>query len=362
MDTETDFELVQKQAAQALATAPAAQALRGLLEQRGRFDERIWQLARESGWLGVGVAETDGGLGMGLAERCALAEELGRNLASAPVTITSCVIAAVARFGSREQRARWLRAAVEAALIGTLACFETADGGIPTIPAVVWRNGRLYGAKVAVCAGLFASLALVPSQDEHGRAFVALADLTAAGVSRVPVDTLDNSRGYADLIFDGLRAEPLAGSAVLDSILAELALMTAFEQIGGAQRCLDRSRDFALERRAFGQPIGAFQAIKHGLADLYVLIQLARGAAFAALRAAGTADSVPSAAAARLAATRAYDQAAQESIQIHGGLGCAFEADHHLHYRRARCLGLEWGGPPFWRESLVREALQENAP
>jgi alkylation response protein AidB-like acyl-CoA dehydrogenase len=144
-------------------------------------------------------------------------------------------------------------------------------------------------------------------------------------------------------------------------MLAELALMTAFEQIGGAQSCLERSRDFALERRAFGQPIGAFQAIKHGLADMYALIQLARGAAFAALRAAGTADSIPSAAAARLAATRAYDQAAQESIQIHGGQGCAFEADHHLHYRRARCLGLEWGGPPVWRECLLREALQENA-
>jgi alkylation response protein AidB-like acyl-CoA dehydrogenase len=361
VDTENDFELVRGQAAAALATVPASVALRGLLEQRGRFDGRIWQLARESGWFGVGVAESDGGLGMGLAERCALAEELGRHLASAPITITSCVIAAVARFGSDEQRTRWLPEALHAGSIGTLACFESADGGIPTEPAVAWRDGRLYGSKVAVCGGLFASSALVPSRDEHGHRVVVLADLRAAGVEKIALDTLDNSRGYGNLIFDGLRAEPLAGTRVLDSALAELALMTAFEQIGGAQRCLDQARDFALERRAFGQPIGAFQSIKHGLADLYVLIQLARGAAFAAVRAAGTADSFSSAAAARLAATRAYDQAAQESIQIHGGQGCAFEADHHLHYRRARCLALEWGGPPVWRERLLSEALQGHA-
>jgi alkylation response protein AidB-like acyl-CoA dehydrogenase len=358
VNTESDFELVQKQAAVALATVPAAQNLRGLLQQRGSFDQRIWRLARESGWFGVGLPEAYGGIGMGLAERCALAEELGRSLASAPVTVTSCTIAAVVRFGSQEQRDRLLPMAAQGDVIGTLACFEAGDGGIPTLPELLWRNGRLYGAKVGVGGGAFASFALVPARDERGRVLVALADLQGAGLARAPVDSLDNSRGYANLIFDGLLAEPLAGNDVLDCVLAELSLMTAFEQLGGAQACLYQSRDFALERRAFGQPIGAFQAIKHGLADLYVLIQVARGAAFAALRAEPS-DAISAAAAARLAATRAYDHAAQESIQIHGGLGCAFEAAHHLHYRRARCLALEWAGPPYWRERLVREALQE---
>jgi acyl-CoA dehydrogenase len=360
VNTESDFELVQKQAAAALATVPAAQNLRGLLQQRGSFDQRIWQLAQESGWLGIGLPEAYGGIDLGLVERCALAEELGRSLASAPLTMTSCTLAAVVRFGSHEQKARWLPSAAQGGTIGTLACFESGDGGIPALPEMQWRNGRLYGAKVDVCGGAFASVALVPARDERGGVMVALADLHGAGLARAPLDTLDNSRGYANLLFNGLPAEMLAGDAVLDWVLAQLSLMTAFEQIGGAQACLERARDFALERRAFGQPIGAFQAIKHGLADLYVLIQLARGAAFAALRA-EVADAISSAAAARLAATHAYDQAAQESIQVHGGLGCAFEADHHLHYRRARCLALEWGAPPYWRERLLCEALQETS-
>lgn len=358
MDTESDFELVGKQAAAALATVPTIEALYGLLEQRGVFDQRVWSVARSSGWFSVGLPEAYGGIGMGLSERCALAEELGRRLGSAPFTASSCMIAAVLRSGSKEQQARLLPLAAQGDVIGTLACFERSEGGIPRRPQVRMSGGRLHGVKVAVCGGAFAHFALVPARDDRGRAVVALVDLRTPAVARMPGDSLDNSRGYVDLAFDGAPAEKIAADDVLDPVLAELALMTAFEQIGGAQACLDQARDFALERRAFGQPIGAFQAIKHGLADLYVLIQLARGAAFAALRDA-PGDRIAAAAAARLAATRAYDHAAQESIQVHGGLGCAFEAAHHLHYRRARCLALEWGGPQYWRERLLHEVLQE---
>lgn len=358
--TESDFELVQKQAIAALAKLATADTLRTLVERRGHFDQQLWLIARESGWFGVGMPETYGGLGMGLTERCALAEELGRSLGSIPYTVTSCSIAALVRFGSDMQKARWLSRAAEGGVIGTVACFEAGDGGVPAMPKLEWRDGRLFGAKVAVCAGAFAGFALIPARDERGRQLVTLADLTEGSVRRVTDDTLDNSRGYASLTFDGLPAEALEGGEALRHVLAELALMTAFEQIGGAQCCLDLARGFALERRAFGQQIGAFQSIKHGLADLYVLVQLARGAALAALRA-EPADRIASAAAARLAATRAYDQAAQESIQIHGALGCAFESVHHLHYRRARCLALEWAGPQYWRERLLAEVLPRRS-
>src|SRR5690606_34632591 len=115
------------------------------------------------------------------------------------------------------------------------------------------------------------------------------------------------------------------------------AIATAFEQVGGAQACLDMARDFALERKAFGQPIGRFQAIKSKLADIYIRTELARGCAIDALAAFDNQDPEwhSLAAAARVAATDAYEIGARESIQTHGAIGVTWEAMPHHHYRRS---------------------------
>jgi alkylation response protein AidB-like acyl-CoA dehydrogenase len=216
------------------------------------------------------------------------------------------------------------------------------------------------GRKSVVSAGAFAHYALVHVTVADGGQGVALADLGQAEVGREVLDTLDNSRGYADLTFDSAAATLLTGGDVLGALLDELALVTAFEQVGGAEACLFAARDYALQRRVFGQPIGAFQAIKHGLADLYVLVQIARGAAQSALQAPADEFSLASAAA-RVAGNRAYDTCAQDAIQFHGGVGVTWEAAQHLHYRRARCLSLEWGGEPHWRNLLLDQAIARGA-
>ena len=123
------------------------------------------------------------------------------------------------------------------------------------------------------------------------------------------------------------------------------------------------ARDYALQRHAFGRAIGSYQAIKHKLADCYVKLELARSNAYygAMMLAEDGADLPLAAAAARIAATEAYDFASKENIQTHGGIGFTWEADTQFHLRRARVMALSIGGPMAWKDKLVNRLEKKNA-
>ncbi|MEI9930330.1 MAG: acyl-CoA dehydrogenase family protein [Rhizomicrobium sp.] len=179
-----------------------------------------------------------------------------------------------------------------------------------------------------------------------------------------PLEGFDFVRPHANIRLDGATAVDLDiadADEALDRLLDQAAVACAFEQIGGAEACLWMARDYALQRSAFGRPIASYQALKHKLADLYVLVELARSNAFFAAWAMDhDASALPAAAAtARLAATEAYETAARESLQTHGGIGFTWDADCHFHYRRARLLSVALGTPVFWSERLFG-ALQKT--
>ena len=354
---DEDLELIQEEARRTLAGVASPEILRGLLTRTGEFHTALWDTVAELGWLGMSLPEADGGLGMGLAERCAIAEEIGRALGSAPFTASTCAMSAVSRFGSDALKQALLPDAIAGKAILTVAAFEAGDGGLPTRPVTRFENGKLTGTKVGVSAGAFAHHALVHATGADGRNVVVAVDLGQPGVNRrVYPDSVDNSRGYADLAFDGAAGAALNGDVIHD-ILDELAVVSAFEQVGGGSASLYAARDYALQRRVFGQPIGAFQAIKHGLADIYVAVQVATGAARAAVRA-SAAELPAAAAAARVAGIRAYDLASTEGMQVFGGIGVTWEAPQHLYYRRGRCLAVEWGGEPYWRNRLLDLSIE----
>jgi alkylation response protein AidB-like acyl-CoA dehydrogenase len=180
-------------------------------------------------------------------------------------------------------------------------------------------------------------------------------------VTRRPLRTLDPTRSAAALDFADAPAEPLGaagdGPALLRTIFDRAAAFMAFEQLGGADRALEMARDYALERHAFGRPIGSYQAVKHRLADMYIRNQIARSHAYYGAWAlgAGGAEMGRAAAAARIAAADAYWYASKEAIEIFGGIGATWEADCHLFYRRAKQLSLAVGAPSLWKERLVAE-------
>src|SRR5262249_38195141 len=160
-----------------------------------------------------------------------------------------------------------------------------------------------------------------------------LVDLAQEGIGKASLTSLDPTRALAKLSFEQVACDPLGsardGERLLQAILDRAAVPVAFEQVGGAERCLETALAFAAERQAFGRTISSYQAIKHKLADVYVKKEIARSNAYYGAWAMDVdAPELPRAAAsARVAGTMAYEFAAQENTQTHGGMGFTWEMD-----------------------------------
>ncbi len=349
-------QAIAEESRRVLAARSDKGRLLALLETTGEYDRVFWETALAQGWTGLALPEEQGGLGLGLVELGIVAQASGAATAGAPFLTTNYGAArALLACGDAGLQARWLPALAQGKAIGAIA-FAEGGSPLPALPSVSFAGGRLTGTKDGVPAGLQADFAVVWAG--HGnRPALVLAEL--AGVSRQAVHGFDNSRGHARLSFDETPATLLLeGEAARDSardILARMAVVTAHEQVGGAEALLLIARDYANTRKAFGQPIGAFQSVKHRIAELYGLVEIARANCIHAAACEGEAGFLKAAAAARLSATEAYDAAARDCVQVHGGIGVTWEAGLHLHMRRARSLAIEQGNMLFWEDFLVDE-------
>jgi alkylation response protein AidB-like acyl-CoA dehydrogenase len=353
-------------------------AVRAVLEGEQPFDRPLWKAMGELGYLGASIPEAYGGLGAGYLEACVIAEELGR--AVAPVPFGSS-IALAAEFllmaGTEAQKQKYLPRVASGEAIGTLALVEGTGRVTPaSIAASVVRAGEhhsLTGCKTAVADGDIADFAVVAARDasqvsaSSPRISLFLVDLQQAGVKRSPLATIDPTRSHAQLDFDKAMAEPLgepgAGMAIIEQVFDRAAILTAFEQLGGADRALEMARDYALERFAFGRPIGSLQAIKHMLADMYVSATLARSNCYYGAWALSTdAPELSTAAAtARVSATQAYQHCSRNNIQVHGGMGFTWQFDCHLYYRRSNLLAVSLGPLSGWEDRLIKRLSEQRA-
>ncbi|MDX2159639.1 MAG: acyl-CoA dehydrogenase family protein [Hyphomicrobiaceae bacterium] len=367
-DFSDDLKLLKDEARKFLEDKASPAAVRKVLEGPAPYDEALWREMAAMGWTGASIPEELGGAGLGHLGLCVLAEELGRSLAPVPFASTLYFAAeALMLAGSDAQKKAWLPRIAQGAAIGTLALAEGPGRSTPKRLRTTFRNGLLNGEKLPVPDGLVADMAIVAAQTDRGIGLV-LADLAHAGVTREAVETLDESRKQARLAFANVPGEligqPGDGERLLKSLEERAAILLAFEQVGGAQRCLEMACDYAMERYAFGRPIGSFQAIKHKLADVYVATELARSNAYyGAWALSKNASQLPLAAAtARVSANEAFWLAAKENIQVHGGMGFTWAFDCHLYYRRAKVLATANGSTRLWKERLVSELESANAP
>jgi acyl-CoA dehydrogenase len=220
----------------------------------------------------------------------------------------------------------------------------------PAEPSLRVTGGRAAGVLEVVSDGPGAELLLATCGAD-----VLVVDLAGRGVTRTPLASLDLAHGVARIVLDEAPCRTVPGAGARLAAIA--AVFAAFEQVGGAQRCLDVAAAYAKERYAFGQPIGAFQAVKHALARLHVEVELARSNAWYAAWA--LAEDAPelivAACLARLSATPAYLDAAQECIHLHGGVGFTWAHEGHLHLRRARALEAALGSAAAWAECLLAQ-------
>ncbi|MER6944742.1 acyl-CoA dehydrogenase family protein [Nonomuraea sp. NPDC000554] len=293
-----------------------------------------WQaFARDLGVAGLAVPERYGGAGCGPAETGVVAEELGRALSPHPYLQTAVLaVEAVKAGGDEAAMSRLLPALAEGAVTATVVL--PGDGELRL------ESGRLTGR---VPYALEGEVVLVYA---GGRL------VEAAPSGRVPYRTVDESRPLAELVFEGVPVRRAGDGRGWERVRDLGVAALAAEQVGGAQRCLEMATEHARRRRQFGRPIGSFQAIKHKLADVLLLVESARSAALAAHR------SAAHAAVAGSYCTEAYLTASGENIQVHGGIGVTWEHPAHRYLKRAGSDAQLFGPPQAHRARLAATVLE----
>ena len=365
-------------------------AVRSLLQQRSgwpavlarteasaTYDTGLWQvLAAEVGCAGLLIPESQGGAGAGYQEMAVVAEEAGRAVAPVPY-LGSAVLATAAALSAGD--ATLLAGLASGELTATLAVsFATrpAPAGSGRLPGAVRvvrpepgdpaGQDRLSGTVTGVADALPASVLLVPADGVPAGLYAIGSG--APGLTVTPVVSLDQTRQLADLTLDRVPARPVVtgpgAPRAVAAALAAGAAMLAAEQLGVAERCLELTVGYLKERYQFARPVGSFQALKHRLADLWVAISQARAASryAAACLSGGDPDAPIAVALAKAACGDTAALAAQECVQLHGGIGFTWEHPAHLYLKRAKSTSIALGTPDWHRSTLAALAGLPPAP
>ncbi len=366
-DFSEEQKLLQQTARQYLTDHATLATTRAVLEANSGYDRDLWKGVAELGWLGVAIPESYGGAGYGYLELAMIAGEIGRAVAPIPFGPSVYLAAeSIARAGNDDQKQRYLTAIAAGDSIGSFAITErpgtTSEKGI----VASFADGKLNGTKLPVSDGDIANFSVVLAREGDGLSLV-LVDLTSAGVERTRLDSVDPSRPQARIVFQDAPAERLGapgeGWRLTQDVLNRAAVLTAFEQLGGADRAFEVTFDFMMNRFAFGRPIASFQSLKHRMADLYADREIARSNCYWAAWALENdeAELGEAAASAKISATDAFEHCAVEMIQMHGGVGYTWEYDCHLFYRRSKLLALSLGSQSEWREKLTTLLIEQAA-
>ncbi|GAB3454227.1 acyl-CoA dehydrogenase family protein [Streptomonospora sediminis] len=339
-------------------------------------DTSLWKELADIGAAGLPIPEEFGGAGAGLRESAVVAEELGRAVAPVPflgsaVLATAALLETVPGSGAGAAAPAELGALAAGGSTAALAVGLATVPGSPFPEEVREQGGLLQGAVSGVVDALTADTLVVPAVGSDGPGLYAVA---AEEVRVTPVVSLDLTRPLAGISLDGAVGRRLASGAdaerALDSALVTGAALLSAEQLGVAQWALDTTVDYVKTRTQFGRPVGSFQAVKHRLADLWVAVSQARAvvrsAASAAAAAqepgAGPAEAAQARAEARINASLAQAfvsgvavKAAEEAVQLHGGIGFTWEHPVHLYLKRAKSDALALGTADRHRLALSQQ-------
>lgn len=346
-------------------------AVRAAMESESGYDPDLWRsLGGELGTFGLAVPEADGGDGAGLVYQAVVLEELGGALACGPVLGTLCLaIPALVALTAPQPKKDYLPGLISGEAVATLAA-PTAGGtfapGRLTVSAA--RDGAVWslsGTVDHVPDGAAAGLILLPATTPEGVALFAV-DGTADGLTRTDLFTMDRTRRQARIdLADApgrLLAEPGEAEAVCRQAIRTGAALLAASQVGGCQRMLDVTVAHVAGRLQFGQPVGAFQAVKHRCANMLIELEQARSAVYHAMWALedGTDDPDLAVALAKAVASDAYASISRAAIQLHGGLGFTWEGTPQLYFKRATADLLTLGTGTEQTENVARLVLDER--
>ncbi len=327
--------------------------VRKLAETGSAYDADLWSKMAAQGFTGIIFPEQYGGMGMSVVDLILLMEEAGRALVPGPffatVALAATVIDAVA---TDAQKKKYLAPICSGEARSTLAEIEAGAGwGTRSGEKMAAVNGRLTGEKLFVPDAAAADFLVVTA---GGGVFAV--PRNAPGVSVTPMPAMDLTRSVYAVRFDNTPAEKLGEANEMERATNVATAALVADMVGGMQRILDMSVEYAKTRKQYGKAIGAFQAVQHQCADMYLETESSRSAAYYA---AWALDHDPAQAATAVSIAKMYASDAcrtvgNRGVQIHGGMGFTWENDLHLYYRRAKASETMLGDATFHRERIAR--------
>jgi alkylation response protein AidB-like acyl-CoA dehydrogenase len=347
--------------------APVTPYVREMLTDPYGTTDTIWKGLADLGALGLLVAEDHGGSGMGMVEMGVVLEAAGRMVHPGPLLSTAvAAVSALDAVATDEEQAELLPGMAGGETVATLALFGPAgrsDWANPGVEATRTASGwRLDGEKSYVPDGAGADLLLVTATVAEGIGLFAL-DREAHGAEVAALETVDGTRKQTKVSLRGAPARRLGeGDAtchlggVVDRVLAAYAA----DGVGTAERAMEIAVDYAKQRAQFDRPIGSFQAVQHLCSDMLQAVELARagtGYALWALDATEPLEAHRAATMAKAFTADALPKVAMNAIQVLGGIGCTWEHDIHLYYKRLLTLQQIHGGPAAHLEDLASQIL-----
>jgi alkylation response protein AidB-like acyl-CoA dehydrogenase len=364
-------ELLQQSARDFLTRECSTTFVREMTRSDDGFSRAFHEKIAGLGWTGLVIPPRFGGLGLTMLDLAVLAEEMGRAVMPGPY-FSSSVLAALALTyaGTAAQKQAWLPRIVAGEVIGTLALLEASDrldsAGVALRCAKTRTGYRLNGVKMFVTDAHVADILVVAGRTRgHGESGVCLllVPRDTPGISIASLQSVDQTRRLSEVTFKNVDVPAAAllaadekGWAVLQRVVDAACVVLAADSLGGAQRALEMSVEYAKVREQFGRPIGSFQAIKHMAAEMVSEIEPARSlvwyAAYAYDREPRSATRAASMAKARL--SDVYTRTTNRAVQIHGGIGFTWEHDMHLWFKRAKWNESAFGDPTFHRERLAQ--------
>lgn len=335
------------------AECPVAE-VRRIMETEPAHDGKLWRHMAEQGFLGVVIPEEAGGMGLGMVELAALAEEMGRALLPGGFIASLLASAAISGAGSTRHLAQIASGEVKA----TLALAEASGSWDPesvTMPAV-------KGEKMFVPDAGVADAIVVAAKD---RGELALYVVDGKSVQKTLMPAVDLTRRLYKLQFSGAPGELLArGDAArkaLEHALAVATVALCAEMTGGMQRTMEMAVEYAKTRKQFGKPIGQYQAVQHQCADMLIWTESSRSATYYAAWALDNQapDAQAAVSVAKVYASDACREVGNRGVQVQGGMGFTWENDVHLYYRRAKASEIAFGDATFHRERIARLVIDQ---
>jgi alkylation response protein AidB-like acyl-CoA dehydrogenase len=325
--------------------------MRRLMETDTAYDAALWSKLGDQGYTGIIFPEEYGGVGLGKVELMLLMEEAGRALLPGPffstVVLAGSVLNAVATPAHKKQ---CLAPICRGEVRSTVALVEDTTNWDPKSVEMSATNGKLTGEKFFVSDAAIADFLIVIARDG-----VFVVDSKARGLKISPMHGMDLTRKLYVVEFSGTPAEKIATASDLARAFDVATAALAAELVGGMQRTLDITVEYAKTRKQFGKPIGMFQAVQHQCADMYLETESSRSAVYYAGWALeeNSPDAATAVSIAKMYASDAARTVGNRGIQIHGGMGFTWENDIHLYYRRAKASETAFGDATFHRERIA---------